>query len=65
MTAILSGILVAVLVAIAASFGLAEIQEPAYERFATSGTRVGDPGENLVGQRWDGLNDPAQAQAEE
>jgi len=30
------------------------VQQPAYEAYSTSGTRVGDPGENLVGQNWSG-----------
>ena len=27
-------------------------QRPAYEAFSTSGARVGDPGDNLVGRDW-------------
>ncbi|HVL72032.1 MAG TPA: hypothetical protein VM434_09125 [Beijerinckiaceae bacterium] len=29
-------------------------QRPAYEAFTTTGARVGQPGQNLVGPRWDG-----------
>lgn len=29
-------------------------QRPAYQAYSTIGTRVGDPGENLVGGNWTG-----------
>lgn len=53
MKAILAGILVTVAIAIVASFAMSEAQMPAFDRFATSGVRVGDPGDNLVGPAWD------------
>ncbi|HEX2019945.1 MAG TPA: hypothetical protein VGO17_13475 [Aurantimonas sp.] len=52
MKAILSGIVVALVVAVIASFALSEVQRPAYERYSTSSVRVGEPGDNLVGQDW-------------
>jgi hypothetical protein len=35
-------------------------QEPAYRAFTGSGAEVRDPGHNLVGPNWNGLNQPAQ-----
>ena len=45
----LSAIVVAVIVAAAAPFALPGLQQDASSAFATSSTRVGDPGHNLVG----------------
>jgi hypothetical protein len=56
---ILSAVAVLVL-GFAAAFVLDRTQEPAYEVFVGSGTRVGEPGSNLVGPRWNGLNEPGQ-----
>lgn len=52
MRAIFSGIVLAVAVAVIAGFVLAEVQKPSFEVYATSSTRVGDPGDNLVGSNW-------------
>jgi hypothetical protein len=41
-----------------ASFVLASEQEPAYQAYTGSGARVGDPGNNLVGPAWNGMNTP-------
>ncbi len=49
MKVILASILVAVVLAVGASFVLTATQKPAYQVYSTSGTRVGDPGHNLVG----------------
>jgi hypothetical protein len=49
--AIMSGILVAAVIAGLASLALTQVQKPSYERYATSSVRVGEPGENLVGGR--------------
>ncbi|PWJ86220.1 hypothetical protein C7441_10199 [Pseudaminobacter salicylatoxidans] len=49
MKAFISAVIAAIILAIAGSFALAAVQEPAYKAFATSGARVGDPGHNLVG----------------
>ena len=54
MNIVISGIVAAVVLGIVAAFALRATQEPAYEAYATSSTRVGDPGYNLVGQRWNG-----------
>lgn len=56
MKIIVSSILAAGILSVAAAFLLGEVQEPAYEAFATSSTRVGNPGDNLVGRNWTGLN---------
>jgi hypothetical protein len=51
---ILASIAVAVVLAVAASFVLDATQKPAYQVYSTSGARVGDPGNNLVGPNWSG-----------
>jgi len=43
--------------AVVAAFALGVAQRPAYQAFSTAGARVGDPGENLVGKNWNGLNE--------
>jgi hypothetical protein len=53
---IATSILAAGILSFAAAFFLGEAQRPAYEAFATSSTRVGTPGDNLVGRTWSGLN---------
>lgn len=55
MGAVLSGIAVAVVIAVGASFVLrGEQQPPAWQVHSTESTRVGDPGHNLVGPGWTG-----------
>ena len=39
-----------------ASYLLSTEQKPAYEAFVGSGADVRDPGHNLVGPNWNGLN---------
>jgi len=56
MKVILSSILVALVLGAFAGVLLNEAQRPAYEVFSTSMTRVGNPGSNLVGPNWSGLN---------
>ena len=53
---IFGGIAAAVVIAIGASFILRDEgqQRLAWEVYSTSGARVGDPGENLVGPGWTG-----------
>lgn len=51
---VLTGIVVAFAIAIGAGYYLSAQQEPAWQVFSTDSTRVGDPGENLVGQDWTG-----------
>lgn len=56
MKVILSSIAASVLLGIVAALVLGSTQRPAYEVFSTSMTRVGNPGSNLVGPDWSGLN---------
>lgn len=63
MSAIVSGIVAAVVLAIIGAFVLSSIQEPAYRAYSTSSTRVDDPGYNLVGEQWTG-NPPVPAKGE-
>jgi hypothetical protein len=54
MNIVLSGIAAALVLGVVAAFALRGAQEPAYETYSTSSTRVDDPGYNLVGPRWNG-----------
>jgi len=54
MGTILTGIVVAIAIAVGAGYFLRTQQEPSWQVFSTDSTRVGDPGENLVGQDWTG-----------
>lgn len=54
MKAIVSGILIALVVAVVASFALSEAQRTSYDRYSTTSVRVGEPGNNLVGADWSG-----------
>jgi hypothetical protein len=56
MRAFLASVVVSIVIAIGAAFVLNADNRPAYEAFSTSGARVADPGHNLVGDRWSGLN---------
>jgi hypothetical protein len=56
MKVILSSIAASVLLGVVAALVLGSTQRPAYEAFSTSMTRVGNPGSNLVGPNWSGLN---------
>lgn len=58
MRVILSGIAAAIVLGVIAAFVLSAVQKPAYEAFATSSTRIGDPGSNLVGEAWTGNPEP-------
>jgi len=49
---ILTGIVVAVAIAIGAGYYLRSEQQPAWRVYSTDSTRVGDPGHNLVGPEW-------------
>lgn len=52
---ILTGIVVAVAIALGAGYFLLNAQQqPAWQVYSTESTRVGDPGHNLVGQNWSG-----------
>lgn len=53
MKAIVLAGLIAVVGGVAAMMVLNDrIQRPAYEAYATTGARVGNPGDNLVGRDW-------------
>jgi hypothetical protein len=54
MKVILGAVVIAIVLGVAAAFILESTQTPAYEAYSTSGTRVGDPGHNLVGPNWSG-----------
>ncbi len=55
MRVILVALLAAAGLGLAAGAILDSQQRPAYERFATAGARVGQPGSNLVGPQWTGM----------
>ena len=61
MGVILTGIIVAIAIAIGAGYFLPKEQKQAWEVYSTTSTRVGDPGENLVGSGWTGESTVAQA----
>ena len=63
MKIILASLVAAVVIAVGAAYVLNAEQRPAYEAFTTSGARVGDPGHNLVGDKWDGRGQDQQGQA--
>jgi hypothetical protein len=50
------GIVAAIVLSAAAAMVLRTQQRPAYRAYVGSGANVGDPGENLVGKNWNGLN---------
>lgn len=54
MGTILTGIIVAVVIAIGAGYVLQRQQEPAWQVYSTKSTRVDNPGINLVGRDWSG-----------
>ncbi|MDQ4059724.1 MAG: hypothetical protein M3145_01265 [Pseudomonadota bacterium] len=57
MKIMLLSMVVAIALGVAAAFVLNGNQRSAFEAFSTSGTRVGDPGHNLVGPKWTGNAD--------
>ena len=53
-------IVIAGLIAVAGAVGAMMVlnnkfQRPVYEAYSTTGARVGDPGDNLVGRDWPGV----------
>jgi hypothetical protein len=54
MGVILTGIVIAIAIAIGASYVMRVDDKPAWQAYSTSSTRVGDPGRNLVGADWAG-----------
>jgi hypothetical protein len=65
MGVILAGIVVAIVIAIGVGYFLPEEQEPAWQVYSSSSTRVGDPGHNLVGPAWTGDSDVQPEEADE
>lgn len=61
MGVILMSIIVAIAIAIGAGYVLPKDQKQAWQVYSTTSTRVGDPGENLVGSGWTGESAVAQA----
>ena len=57
MKVMFASFLAAIVLAVAASFVLNGSQRTAYDAYATSGARVGEPGHNLVGPNWSGNNE--------
>jgi uncharacterized protein involved in exopolysaccharide biosynthesis len=58
MKVIIASALAALVLGVGAAFILNAVQEPAFEAYATSGVRVGEPGNNLVGPTWSGNPSP-------
>jgi hypothetical protein len=52
-----SALVLAVLLAGGAAYVLNLNQKTAYQAFATTGVRISEPGYNLVGKSWNGLNE--------
>ena len=52
MKVFLAAVVFAAIFAVGVSFVLSAVQMPSYTAFSTSGARVGDPGNNLVGPDW-------------
>jgi hypothetical protein len=52
MRAFLSSVAAAVIIAVVAMYALEGAWRPADQAFSTSGARVSDPGDNLVGKDW-------------
>ena len=52
MKVFLAALVFAAIVAVGVSIVLNSVQRPSYSAFSTSGARVGDPGDNLVGRDW-------------
>ena len=61
---ILTGIVAAAAIAIGAGYYMTAEQEPSWQVFSTTSTRVGDPGSNLVGKSWTGDPTTGAASAE-
>lgn len=61
MGGILGGIVVAVVIAVGVGYAIRAEQPLAWEVYSSqASTRVGEPGENLVGPAWTGENTPRQ-----
>ena len=56
MKSILLGVAVAIGIGVVAALVLDRQQQPAYQAYVGAGANVDDPGGNLVGRNWNGLN---------
>ena len=52
MKVFLAALVFAAITAVGVAIVLSAVQMPSYVAFSTGGARVGDPGNNLVGQDW-------------
>ena len=52
MKTLLSGIAGAVVLGVIAALVLSAAQDPAYQVYTSSSTRLSDPGSNLIGRAW-------------
>lgn len=65
MRVILTSIVVAVLIAVAAGLVMGSGQKAIYQAQEMPAVRIGDPGHNLVGPDWSGLHSSSQVRAAE
>lgn len=63
MPVIIGSIVLAGILAAGAGYVLLRSQEPVYEAQPLPSVRVGNPGYNLVGPDWSGLNKPGRSTA--
>jgi hypothetical protein len=54
MRVLLTGIVVAIVIAVIAGIGFRAAREPVHQVFSSSSVRLSDPGTNLVGKGWTG-----------
>ena len=54
MKAFIASVAAVIILGVAAALVLALAQRPAYTVYSTTSTRVGEPGDNLVGGNWTG-----------
>ncbi len=54
MRVLLTGIVIAIVIAVIAGIGFRAAREPVYEVFSSSSVRLENPGFNLVGKNWTG-----------
>ena len=54
MRVLLTGIAVAIVIAVIAGIGFRAAREPVHQVFASSSVRLSEPGTNLVGEGWTG-----------
>lgn len=54
MGVLMSGIAAAIVLGVIAAVALSIAQQPSYEAYSSSSTRIAEPGSNLVGEQWTG-----------